>query len=360
MPAGSGHARSMTMVVVTGVASGWACGSASWSPPTRRSTGCSPSTSARRPAVPAGVEVRSVDLPTADLKPFLEGAEAVVHLALGLRAVDGRPRDRGRGAGGHGATGARRRRRRVGPGGGHRLVGDRVRRLGQQPGAAHRGRTPPALPRPGLRGAEGEVERLALEWREEHPDSTVACCARARSSATAAPGGWRGRSTGRSSRWPHRRDDPPAQFLHLDDLASAVDVARRRRLDGPVNVAPDGWLTGTRASRPRSRRPACACPTGSCPRWRPGAGGCAWPRPRRGSWRTPRHPWVVANDRLRVDGLGADVQQRGGLRRRPRGRTAIETLRPRRRQELALGAAGGAVVAAGIGGVAAVRRARRT
>ena len=39
-------------------------------------------------------------------------------------------------------------------------------------------------------------------------------------------------------------DDPPTQLLHLDDLAAAVDVARRERLDGVVNVAPDGWIEG--------------------------------------------------------------------------------------------------------------------
>ena len=41
-------------------------------------------------------------------------------------------------------------------------------------------------------------------------------------------------------------DDPPAQFLHLDDLAAAVVLAAEQRLDGVYNVAPDGWVAGER------------------------------------------------------------------------------------------------------------------
>ena len=34
--------------------------------------------------------------------------------------------------------------------------------------------------------------------------------------------------------------DPGAQFVHHDDVASAVALAVERRLDGIYNVAPDG------------------------------------------------------------------------------------------------------------------------
>ena len=55
-------------------------------------------------------------------------------------------------------------------------------------------------------------------------------------------------------------EDPPAQFLHLDDLASAVVLAVDQRLDGVFNVAPDGWVPGERVraltgARPRIRLP---------------------------------------------------------------------------------------------------------
>ena len=70
------------------------------------------------------------------------------------------------------------------------------------------------------------------------------------------------------------------------------------------------------------------------------------------------HPWVVANDRLRSVGWEPGFSNEEAY---VAGHAAgpIERLSPRRRQELALGAAAGAVAAAGVAGVAAVRRARR-
>ena len=49
--------------------------------------------------------------------------------------------------------------------------------------------------------------------------------------------------------------DPPSQFLHLDDLADAVVLAVRRRLDGVFNVAPDGWVAGERVRALSGERP---------------------------------------------------------------------------------------------------------
>ena len=40
-----------------------------------------------------------------------------------------------------------------------------------------------------------------------------------------------------------RRDDPPQQFVHLDDLATAVATVAQTDESGVFNVAPDGWLT---------------------------------------------------------------------------------------------------------------------
>ena len=72
-----------------------------------------------------------------------------------------------------------------------------------------------------------------------------------------------------------------------------------------------------------------------------------------------RHPWVVANDRLRSAGWVPTFSNEEAY---VAGHAAgpIEKLSPRRRQELALGVAAGAVIAAGIGGIAAIRRARRS
>jgi UDP-GlcNAc:undecaprenyl-phosphate GlcNAc-1-phosphate transferase len=40
----------------------------------------------------------------------------------------------------------------------------------------------------------------------------------------------------------------PVQFLHVDDLVSAVNLLRTSGPDGAVNVAPDGWLTASQVS----------------------------------------------------------------------------------------------------------------
>ncbi len=152
-------------------------------------------------------------------------------------------------------------------------------------------------------------------------------------------------------------EEPPAQFLDVDDLAAATDLARRERLDGPRNVAPDGWVSGdtvrSLAGRPRVRLPERVALQVARLRWR---------------WRlapTPPsmlpftvHPWVIANDRLKADGWAPQSSNEeayvGAHRAGP-----WATLSPRRRQELALGAAGAAVVGGVATTVAVLRRRSR-
>ncbi len=91
-------------------------------------------------------------------------------------------------------------------------------------------------------------------------------------------------------------DDPPVQYVHLDDLADAVVLATDNpALDGPLNVAPDGWISGEQlralAGGPRIRLPErvvrrIARIRATVPGLTPYA----------------THPWVVANDRLRAAG----------------------------------------------------------
>ncbi len=110
-------------------------------------------------------------------------------------------------------------------------------------------------------------------------------------------------------------DDPPSQFLHLDDLASAITAAIRQRLDGVFNVAPDGWVPGERVralsgERPRIPLPERAAELVSRLRWQFQRG----PIPP-GLRSYTLEPWVVANGRLRNERLAADGHQRAGLRR---------------------------------------------
>ena len=107
---------------------------------------------------------------------------------------------------------------------------------------------------------KAEVERLAGEWRDERPEATVALL-RAAPAVSEDAIGWITRALDAIDGLPTADSDPPSQYLHLDDLAAAVDVARRKRLDGPVNVAPDGWLE---AADRRARSGAAPASAGAC------------------------------------------------------------------------------------------------
>jgi hypothetical protein len=122
-------------------------------------------------------------------------------------------------------------------------------------------------------------------------------------------------------------------------------------------VAPDGWISGDTVRSlaggpPRVRLPERLALQLARVRWR---------------WRlapTPPsllpftvHPWVIANDRLKADGWEpSSSNEEAYVAAHRAGPWA--TLSPRRRQELALGAAGTAAVGSVALAVAAVRRRR--
>ena len=101
----------------------------------------------------------------------------------------------------------------------------------------------PLRPDPALPYAAGraEIERLALDWRTDRDAVTVAVL-RPTVSVGAESVAWLAASPWSASALRAEGAGRPSQFLHLDDLASAIDHARRHRLDGPYNVSPDGWL----------------------------------------------------------------------------------------------------------------------
>ena len=202
-----------------------------------------------------------------------------------------------------------------------------------------------------------ERERLAVEWKSEHPGVTVAILRPA--VAVAEDGrGWLARAlrTAAAVR-PAGTEDPPAQYVHLDDVASAVVLAWRKHLDGPFNVAPDGWIPGDQV------RALAGVPPVPVPG--PIAQRLAWARWKLGLSSTPPgllpytiHPWVVANDRLKAAGWSPTSTNEeayvAGHRPAP-----WATVSPQRRQELALGTAAAALVAAAAGTFVLLRRARR-
>jgi nucleoside-diphosphate-sugar epimerase len=217
----------------------------------------------------------------------------------------------------------------------------------------------PLRPNPELSLAvrAAERERLTGEWKAAHPSVTAAVL-RPAVPVAEDDDGWLARSLRAAAGPVDAGDDPPGQFVHLDDLASAIDHARRLELDGPYNVAPDGWIASGQlralGGGPRVRLPDRIAARAAGLRWQlllatspPGLAEYA------------RHPWVVANDRLRATGWAPRHTNEdayvAGHRASP-----WATLSPHRRQQLALGAAAAGAVAAAAGAAAGIRALARS
>jgi nucleoside-diphosphate-sugar epimerase len=148
---------------------------------------------------------------------------------------------------------------------------------------------------------------------------------------------------------------PGAQFVHHDDVATAVALAVERRLDGVYNVAPDGSIPGERVralTGQRLRLPApdrLADVVGAL-RWRFQRG----PIPP-GLRSYTREPWIVANDKLRTEGWVPTVTNEQAYVEGTEAKWWT-MVTPQRRQEIALGAMIGAIVAAVLVGVVMGRR----
>ena len=195
------------------------------------------------------------------------------------------------------------------------------------------------------------IEHLALQWLAL--GRTVTTLRPVVSMSNDHDGGWIARALAGAAGARLRESDPPAQFLHLDDLSSAVTLAVAKRLDGAFNVAPDGWILGATTQALAGRTTRLRLPTGVAHRiavWR-------WefqqgPIPP-GLLAYTVHPWVVANDRLRDAGW---LPKRTNEQAFVSGTEAKwwTLLSPKRKQELALGGTIGlgAVVAAIATGVA--------
>jgi nucleoside-diphosphate-sugar epimerase len=302
----------------------------------------------------APVEVRAVDLAVADLKPLFEGATSVVHLAQ-TDPLDERP-----GVPGDGELTHRVLDAASAVGASHVVLLSSAAAYG----AWANNPVPltedaPLRPNPGVRLAseKAEAERAAADWRDDHPGTTVAVL---RPTVTVSPdgNGWLARALRRSSALPVAKTDPPAQFLDVADLAAAVDLARRARLDGPRNVAPDSWISGETAvalagGMARVRLPERLALRIADLRWRWGMA----PTPPELLPYTV-HPWVVANDRLKADGWEpTSTNEEAFVGSHRAGRWS--TLSPTRRQELALAGMGVVAVGAAVGVVSLLRRRRR-
>ncbi|MFS8585799.1 MAG: NAD-dependent epimerase/dehydratase family protein [Acidimicrobiia bacterium] len=302
------------------------------------------------PDLPERVELRRVVLGTHDLKDVFDGAEVVLHLAQSEpRTPTGPTTD---------VEVARRVLDAAGDAGvGHVVVLSSATVYG----AWSNNPVPltedaPLRPNPGFTFAaeRAEIERLTAEWREGHPGATATVLRPARVAA-AGHRDWLVRALRPAPAVPDDADGPPVQFLHLDDLARACDLARRRRLDGAYNVAPPGAIPGDLARSLIGAPPRVPLPE------RLARHVAHW-RFRWGLGPTPPelvpytlHPWVVAADRLRAEGWTAEVSnEEACVEAHDVG--AWATMSPRRRQEIALGVAGAGLAGAAAGTALLLRR----
>ena len=204
----------------------------------------------------------------------------------------------------------------------------------------------------------GAAEQLVDEWRRAVPGRTVtvlrpavAMAADDTSRLAAALAAGMGQRVGEA--------DPPAQFLHLDDLADAILLGTEQSLDGVFNVAPDGWIAGERVRAlagavPRLKLPDRVNEVVTNLRWRFQRG----PIPP-GLRSYTRSTWLVANDRLKAAGWQPNVTNEQAFVEGTEGKwwTMVS---PKRRQEITLVASSVGALALLAFIVRAVRRARRS
>ena len=148
---------------------------------------------------------------------------------------------------------------------------------------------------------QADAERTALEWADLDPERRVTIL---RPTAVASPNasGLIGGALLAAAPIRTRRDDPPQQFVHLDDVATAVATVIQLDDSGVYNVAPDGWLTARDVRDLVGARPIIRLPIplpGRLDRYVARRVGHQAPT---GLLPYTRYPWVIANDRLRSTG----------------------------------------------------------
>ena len=181
------------------------------------------------------------------------------------------------------------------------------------------------------------TEYLVENWRREDPDRRVcvlrpvpAMARRGTPSVVRALAAGYGLRAG--------EDDAPCQFVHLDDVASAVVLAAEKELDGVFNVSADGFIDASVARAlagdpPRLRLPGRMADRIAGLRWRFQRG----PIPP-GLRPYTRWPWLVANDRLRAEGWAPTATHEQVYVEGTQTRWWT-MMTPKRKQELSLGVA---------------------
>ena len=291
-----------------------------------------------------------VDPASSDLKRSLEGVDVVVHLAFAVG-----PETEAAATGAQNVEHARRVFDATGAAGaGHVVLLSSAAVYGAWPNnPVPLTEDAPVRPNPGFGFAaqKAELERLAGEWVDDHPGTTLAILRPAVPMDEEQSGFL---STVLGVRAPVATGEPdvPVQFVHLDDLASAVVHAATERLDGVFNVAADGWVLASDARALAGAPPRLRVPdrvrTLLARLGRKPAGATPY----------TLHPWVVASDRLKATGWSPVHSNEETIVDTTEG-MPWSRLTPQRKQELTLGGSAVGIIAIVIGIVALVRRARR-
>lgn len=145
-----------------------------------------------------------------------------------------------------------------------------------------------------------EVERWLWPWAESHPEMTVTVL---RPSIVAGPGvdNFISRQL-EMPRFPAVRGHrPPMQFVHVDDVASALAHAVEHDLPGAYNVSSEGWLSFDEVVAVGGRRvlelPEEVAHSAAQRMWRLGIGEAP-----PGQLNYIMHPWVLSVDKLVATG----------------------------------------------------------
>lgn len=209
----------------------------------------------------------------------------------------------------------------------------------------------PVRPNPEFRFGvtRAEVERMGVGWAEATGGVLTvlrACTTMARGRENGLANLLRNSAAVRSV-----EGEAPLQFLHAEDFATAVETVVVGRHPGEFNVAPHGWLDPDEVAALRG--------TPDTPLRVPGfvVSGVSEARRRLGATTHPgltpylQHSWVVANDRLCALGWSPEFSnEEAYVTGHKPGR--LDGVTAKRRQELALGAAGAALASVALGGAA--------
>ena len=262
----------------------------------------------RRSSVPPapGVEIRLVDLAVADLRNLLVEADTVVHLASGVTAAD-----LGANTGHDRLAVMERLLAAAADVGVEHLV---VRSSAMVYGAWPDNPVPltedaPVRPCPDFLFAvhRARLEEMATAWADGGGQGSGAGSSGSRiltvlrpavTVAEERPGGLAS-VVGAAASIRSDEGEPLGQFLHSDDLADAAVCAVEARHNGPLNVAPDGWIgvdvmAELGGPGPRLRLPGRLAVLVGRVLFAVGLS----PAPP-GVFPYSVYPWVVSNDRLR-------------------------------------------------------------